>query len=156
MGARHPEEGGEWRSPLKRGHPEEGDRPVVEDASVRLRYTEGGLRAEERRGRGVQSGCTASGGRRFGGFGAKPSPISGKRKASATTSEGAEKDGAHGPASTWALRFGGLGLKTTAHLLWAGRSLDKIDDINISGGTWQISCGCVGSKQPLEATGAVG
>ena len=72
-------------------------------AGVRLRYTEGGQRAEERQGRGVQSGCTASGGRRFGGFGAKPSPISGKRKVSATTSEGAEKDGAHGPASTWAL-----------------------------------------------------
>ena len=59
--ARHPEEGGEWRSPLKRGHPEEGDRPAVVDAGVRLRYTEGGLRAEERRGRGVQSGCTATG-----------------------------------------------------------------------------------------------
>ena len=126
------------------------------DARVRLRYTEGGLRAEERQGRGVQSGCRASGSRRFGSFGAKPSPISGKWKASATTSEGPEKDGAHGPASTWALRFGGLGLKTTAHLLWAGRSLDKIDNINISGGTWQISCGYVGSKQPLEATGNVG
>jgi hypothetical protein len=49
-----------------------------------------------------------------------------------------------------------LGLKTTAHLLCAGRSLDKIDDINVSGGTWQISRGYVGSKQPLEATGAVG
>ena len=103
MGACHPEEGGEWRSPLKRGHPEVGDRPAVVDAGVRLRYTDGGLRAEERRGRGVQSRCMESGGRRFGSFGAKPSPILGKRKASATTSEGAEKDGAHGPASTWAL-----------------------------------------------------
>ena len=43
-------------------------------AGVRLRYMERGQRAEERRGRGVQSGCTAMGGRRFGGFGAKPSP----------------------------------------------------------------------------------
>ena len=43
------------------------------DAGVRLRYTEGGQRAKERRGRGVQSGCTATGGRSFGGFGAKPS-----------------------------------------------------------------------------------
>ena len=42
------------------------------DAGVRLRYTEGGQRAEERWGRGVQFGCTATGGRRFGGFGAKP------------------------------------------------------------------------------------
>ena len=81
MGARHPEEGGEWRSPMKRGHPEAGDRPAVVDAGVRLRYTEGGLRAEERRGRGVQSGCMASGGRRFGGFGAKLSHNSGKWKA---------------------------------------------------------------------------
>ena len=104
-------------------------------ADVRLRYTEGGQRAKERRGHGVQSGCTATGGRRFGGFGAKPSPTPGKRKASATTSEDVEKDGAHGQASTWALRFDGLGLKTIAHLLWAGRSLDKIDDIKVSGGT---------------------
>jgi len=39
-----------------------------------------------------------------------------------------------------------MGRRAHGHLLWAGRSLDKIDDINISGGTWQISRGCVGSK----------
>ena len=136
--------------------PEEGDRPAVVDVGVRLSYTEGGQRAEERRGSGVQSGCTATSGRRFGGFGAKPPPTPGKRKASATTSGDAEKDGAHGPASTWALRFDGLGLKTIAYLLRGGRSLDKIDVIKVSGGKWRISRGCVGSKQPLEATGAVG
>ena len=72
---------------------------------VRLRYTEGGQWAEERRGRGVQSGCTATGGRRFGGFGAKPPPTPGKRKASATTSEGAEMDGLMGWQRSWACRF---------------------------------------------------
>ena len=102
---------------------------------VRLRYTEGGQRGEERRGRGVQSGCTATGGRRFGGFGAKPSPTPGKQKASATTSEGAEMDGLVGRQCPQAYRFDGLGLKTIAHLLWADRSLDKIDDIKVSGGT---------------------
>ena len=76
------------------------------DAGVRLRYTEGGKRAEERRGRGVQSGCTAMGGRRFGGFGAKPSPIPRKRKALATTSEGVEMDGLMGWQRSWAHRFG--------------------------------------------------
>ena len=86
-------------------------------AGVRLRYTEGGQRAEERRGRGVQSGCTATGGRSFGGFGAKPSPTPGKWKASATTSEGAKKDGLVGRQCSRALRFDGLGLKTIAHLL---------------------------------------
>ena len=125
-------------------------------ASVRLRYTEGGQRAEERRGRGVQFGCTATGGRRFCCFGAKPPPTPGKRKASATNSEGAEMDGLVGQQCSRALRFDGLGLKTIAHLLWAGRSLDKIDDIKVSGGTWRISRGCVGSKQPLEATSDVG
>ena len=75
-----------------------------------------------------------TGGRRFGGFGAKPSPTSGKRKASATTSEDVEKDGAHGPVSTWALRFDGLGLKTIGHLLWAGRSLDKIETLKVTDG----------------------
>ena len=52
------------------------------------------------------------GGRRFGGFGAKPSPTPGKRKASATTSEGAEMDGLVGRQCPQAYRFGGLGLKT--------------------------------------------
>jgi len=46
----------------------------VVDSGVRLRYTEGGKRAEERWGRGVRYGCTVMGGRSFGGFGAKPSP----------------------------------------------------------------------------------
>ena len=101
---------------------------------VRLRYTEGGQRAEERRGRGVQSGCTATGGRRFGGFGAKPSPTPGKRKASATTSEGAEMDGLVGRQCPQAYRFDGLGLKTIAHLLWAGRSLDKIETLKETDG----------------------
>ena len=94
----------------------------------------GGQRAEERRGRGVQSGCTATGGRRFGGFGAKPSPTPGKRKASTTTSEGAEMDGLVGRQCPQAYRFDGLGLKTIAHLLWAGRSLDKIETLKVSDG----------------------
>ena len=95
-------------------------------AGVRLRYTEGGQQAEERWGRGVQSGCTATGGRRFGDFSAKLPPTSGKRKASVTTSEGAEMDGLMGWQRSWASRFDGLGLKTIPRLLWAGRSLDKI------------------------------
>ena len=65
------------------------------DAGVPLRYTEGGQWAEERRGRGVQSECTSMGGRRFGGFGVKPSPTW-ESGASATTSEGAEMDGLMG------------------------------------------------------------
>ena len=80
-------------------------------------------------------GARQTGGRRFGGFGTKLPPTPGKRKASATTSEGAKMDGLVGRQCLWALRFDGLGLKTITHLLWAGRSLDKIDDINISSGT---------------------
>ena len=55
--ARHPEEGGEWRSPLKSGEgvteewrrsplkrdrPEDGEWAAVVGAGVQLRYTEGG------------------------------------------------------------------------------------------------------------------
>ena len=76
--------------------PEEGDRPAVVDAGVRLRYTDGGLRAEERRGRGVQSECTATGGRRFGGFGVKPSPTWESSKLRRLLLEGAQMDGLMG------------------------------------------------------------
>ena len=50
----------------------------------------------------------------------------------------------------------GLGPQNHRHLIWAGRGLDKIDDIKDSDGAWRTSRGCVGSKQPLEATGTVG
>ena len=125
-------------------------------AGVRLRYTEGDQRAKERRGRGVQSECTATGGRRFGGFGVKPSPTweSGKlrrllRKAPRWT--GSWASNAHGHTG-----LNGLGPQNHRHLIWAGRGLDKIEDIKDSDGAWRTSRGCVGSKQPLEATGAVG
>ena len=95
-------------------------------AGVRLGYTEGGQRAEERRGHGVQSGCTTTSGRRFGSFGAKPSPTSGKQKALATTLKSAEIDGLMGWQRSWACWFDGLGLKTITRLLWADRSPDKI------------------------------
>ena len=114
--------------------PEEGDRPAVVDAGVRLRYTEGGLRAEERRGRGVQSGGTASGGRRFGGFGAKPPPTSGKRKASATTSEGSKMDGLMGWQRSWACRFRWFGPQNHHRLICTGRGLDKIETLKVTGG----------------------
>ena len=58
----------------------------------------------------------------------------GKQKASATTSEGAEKDRLVGRQCPQAYRFGGLGLKTIAHLLWAGRSLDKIETLKVTDG----------------------
>ena len=86
------------------------------DAGVRLRYTEGSQWAEERRGCGVQSECTTTGGRRFGGFGVKPSPTweSGKlrrllQKAPRWT--GSWAGNAHGHAG-----FDGLGLKTITAL----------------------------------------
>ena len=50
----------------------------------------------------------------------------------AATSKGNKMDGLVGRQCSQALRFDGLGLKTIAHLLRAGRSLDKIDDIKIS------------------------
>ena len=116
MGACHPKEGGEWRSPLKRGHPEEGDRPAVVDAGVRLRYTEGGLRAEERRGRGVQSGGTASGGRRFGGFGAKLSPTWESGKLRRLLRKGLRWMGSWAGNARGHAGFDGLGLKTITAL----------------------------------------
>ena len=82
----------------------------------------------------VQSGCTATGGRRFSGFGAKPSPILGKREASATLPRVAEKDGLVGWQCSRASQFDGLGLKTITRLLWVGRGLDKIEDLKGSDG----------------------
>ena len=82
----------------------------------------------------VQSGCMAMGGRRFGGFSAKPSPYRESGRLSASLTSGVEKDGAHGPTSTWALRFHGLGLKTITHLLLVDRSPDKIETLKVSDG----------------------
>ena len=63
-----------------------GGGPAVVEARLRLRYTEGDLQAEEL-GAVVSNPCgRLKGGRCFGGFGAKPSHIPGKRKASATSS----------------------------------------------------------------------
>ena len=67
-------------------------------------------------------------------FRRKTATYLGKRKASATTSEGAEKDGLVGRKCLQAYRFDGLGLKTIAHLLWAGRSTDKIETLKVSNG----------------------
>ena len=51
-----------------------------------------------------------------------------------TTSEGTEKDGLVGRQCPQAYRFDGLGLKTIAHLLWADRSLDKIETLKVTDG----------------------
>ena len=83
----------------------------------------------------VQFGCTAMGGRRFGSFSAKPS-LGPTRKVEGFSDldKVAENDGAHGPVSTWALWFDGLGLKTITRLLWVGRGLDKIETLKVSDG----------------------
>ena len=128
--------------------------PAVVSARLRLRYTEGGSRAEERRSRGVQSGWPATGGRwtcrgdcefnsgtrravsglksagavvsnlgarreggrRFGGFGAKPPPTPGSGKLRRLLRKlprwtGSWAGNAHGHAG-----FDGLGLKTITAL----------------------------------------
>jgi hypothetical protein len=119
----------EWESPLKRGHPEEGASPTMVDARVRLRYTEGGLRAEELRGRGVQSGCSAEGRQALWRFRRKTATYPEKRKASASILRGAEKMGSwvgntHGHAG-----FGWFGPQNHHRLIWAGRGLDKIETL---------------------------
>ena len=75
--------------------------------------------------------CTATGGRRFDGFGVKPSPYRENEMLRRLCQKFPKKNGAHGPASTWALQFDGLGLKTVTRLLWAGRSPDKIETLKV-------------------------
>ena len=64
----------------------------------------------------------------------KTATYPGKRKALATTSEDVEIDGLVGQQSSRAYWFDGLGLKTIAHLLWVGRSPDKIETLKVSDG----------------------
>ena len=56
----------------------------------------------------------------------------GQQKTSATTSEGAEKDGLMGRQCSRAYRFDGLGLKTITRLIWVDRGPDKIEDLKDS------------------------
>ena len=93
----------------------------------------GSQQAEERRGHGGPIRVHGDGRQELWRFRRKTATYPGKRKASATSPEGAEKDGLVGRQCPQAYRFDGLCLKTIAHLPWAGRSLDKIDDIKVSG-----------------------
>ena len=86
----------------------------------------GGQRAEERRGCGGPIQVHGDGRQALWRFRRKTATYLGKRRVLATTSEGAEMDGLVGRQCSRALRFDGLGLKTIAHLLRSGRSLDKI------------------------------
>ena len=79
-------------------------------------------------------GAWRKGGKRFGGFGVKPSPNPGKRKASATTSEGAEKDGLVGRQCPQAYRFRWFGPQNYHRFIWVGRGSNKIETLKVTGG----------------------
>ena len=94
----------------------------------------GGQRAEERRGRGGPIRVHGDGRQALWRFRRKTATYSGKWKVSATSPEGAEKDGLVGRQCLQAYQFDGLDLKTITRLLWAGRSPDKIETLKVSDG----------------------
>ena len=94
----------------------------------------GGQWAEERRDRGGPIRVHGDRQQALWRFRRKTATYPGKRKASATSPEGTEKDGLVGRQCPQAYRFDGLGLKTITLLLWAGRSLDKNETLKVSDG----------------------
>jgi len=88
----------------------------VVEVRLRLRYTEGGLQAEELGVVVSNPGGRLKGGRRFGGFGAKPSPTPGSGRPR-LLHHGVVEMWAHGSAIPMGMRVsGGLGLKTITAL----------------------------------------
>ena len=77
----------------------------------------GSQRAKERWGHGGPIRVHGDGRQALWRFQRKTATYPRKRKASATTSEGAKKDGLVGQQCPQAYRFDGLGHKTIAHLL---------------------------------------
>ena len=86
------------------------------EARLRLRYTEGGLQVEELGAVVSNPGGRLKGGRRFGGFGAKPSPTPGSGRPRLLHLEMVEM-WAHGSAIPMGMQvLDGLGLKTITAL----------------------------------------
>ena len=93
-----------------------------------------GQRAEEHRGRGGPIRVHNDGRQALWRFWRKTVIYPGKRKASATSPKGVEKDGLVVRQCLQAYRFDGLGLKTITRLFWADRSPDKIETLKASDG----------------------